>query len=174
MDYWLRYADKKIHIKHFVISLPSPYSPIAIVLVMWHNTVQSSVYFRRVQSKIRSGCTLEVPNEIRDSKPLIQLMGHPKATMRYAPHFLARNERHKQKEICLPNSVIMSHSRFLLFDVTILIVCVLWSRTLKKVKVQNRIESTVGKKDKENRRQAYDTYAIIFDECIHLGWTREK
>jgi len=131
-----------------MISLSSPYSPIEIVLVMWHNTVQSSVYFRRVRSKIRSGCTLEVPNEIRDSKPLSQLVGHPKATMRYEPHFLARNERHNQKEICLPNSVIMSHSRFLLFDVTILIVCVLWSRTLKKVKVQNRIESTVGKKTK--------------------------
>ena len=82
--------------------------------------LQTSVYVRCVTTR-----SVVATNKNRDSKSLIQLAGHPKATMRYEPHFLARNKRHKQNEICLPKSVIMSHSRFLLFDVTILIVCVL-------------------------------------------------
>lgn len=139
---------------------------------MWHNAVHNSVYFRHVRSKFKSGCTPEAPNEIRDSKPLIQLVGHPKATMRYEPHFLARNERQKQKEICLPNSVIMSHSRFLLVDVTILIVCVLWSRTLKKVKVQNRIESTVGKRQKE--QEAGIWYIRNYIWWVYPSWVNKR
>jgi hypothetical protein len=56
--------------------------------------------------------------------------------------------------------------------VAILIVSVLSSRTLKKVKVLEKDNTVSCKRKTDTKMLEYNTYAIIFYECFHLGSAR--
>lgn len=116
------------------------------------------------QSKIRSNSAPEEPQINRES---IQLAGHLNAIMRYEPHFLAHNKwQNNTKSV----SQRMWLCHILIFVVLALcddlIVCVLWSRTLKRSESSIRDWDPLLQKHKGSRRPGYDTYTIIHDECV--------